>query len=181
MHICYLDESGNHVRHGTTAYFVLLGLAIPAESWRGHDAEVEKVLHQHDMVGEIHTAWMARRYPEQERIPDFEKLDSTARRSAVIRERKIALGKAALRGSKAVRLLTRNFKNSDHYIHLTHAERRAILQTLADLIGTWGDAVIFADAQLKTAHPKTSPDEEILEHAFSRSYPDSIIIWCDTM
>jgi hypothetical protein len=168
MQICYLDESGNYVRKGTTPCFVLLGLAIPATAWRGHDAEVAKVLHQHDMVGEIHTAWIARRYPEQERIAGFEQMDATARRNAVLRERKIDLGKAGLKGRKAVELLSKNYRKTVHYIHLTHKERHVVLRTLADLIGTWGDAVLFADAQQKAAHPAAMSDERILEFAFEQ-------------
>src|SRR5437016_12984397 len=108
MQICYLDESGNYVRKGTTSHFILLGLAIPATSWRAHDAEVAKVVWDHDLIGEIHTAWMIRRYAEQERIPNFDKLDTATRKAAVLKERKIDLGKAALGGKNAVRLLTRN-------------------------------------------------------------------------
>lgn len=55
MQICYLDESGNHVRKGTTSHFVIVGLAIPADRWKAHDAEVAKVLHQHQLIGEVHT------------------------------------------------------------------------------------------------------------------------------
>lgn len=168
MQICYLDESGNYVRKGTTPYFVLLGLAIPAVSWRGHDAEVAKVLHSHNLIGEVHTAWMARRYPEQERISGFEKLDASERRTAVLRERKIDLGKAALGSRKAVTTLGRNYRKSDRYVHLTRDERLAILRTLADMIGTWNDAILFADAQHKAAHPTTSRDDRILEFAFEQ-------------
>src|SRR5207249_4839044 len=166
MQICYLDESGNHVRKGTTSHFILLGLAIPAASWRSHDAEVAKAVLGHDLIGEIHTAWLARRYTEQERIPDFEKLDTTARRAAVLKERKMDLGKAALRSRKAVMLLSRNYRKSERYIHLTRSERWAILRKLADLIGTWNDVVLFADAQQKAAHPATGSDDKILEFAF---------------
>lgn len=85
-----------------------------------------------------------------------------------MRERKVDLGKAGLRGSKAVRTLTRNYRESAPYLHLSHGERMAILRTLADLIGTWSDAVIFADAQDKSAHQPASPDERILEFAFEQ-------------
>ena len=169
MQICYLDESGSDVRKsGTTSHFVLVGLAIPASSWRAHDAEVAQVLHNYDLNGEIHAAWMARRYSEQERIQDFSQLDPVARRAAVVRERKIDLGKAALGSPNAVRLLSRNYKKSNAYIALTHVERISILRTLADLIGTWNDVVLFADAQDKNAHSPTSPDARIMEFAFEQ-------------
>lgn len=83
MYICYLDESGNVERTGTTPYFVLLGLAIPAESWKAKDKEVQAVLNRHNLYGEIHTAWMTRRYPEQQRIRGLGEMAPDDRRDAV--------------------------------------------------------------------------------------------------
>ena len=111
---------------------------------------------------------MIRRYAEQERIPNFDKLDTATRKAAVLKERKIDLGKAALGGKNAVRLLTRNYRKTAPYIHLTHTERVMLIRNLADLVGTWGDTVLFADAQQKAAHLAQSPDERILEYAFEQ-------------
>ncbi|MDB4950258.1 MAG: hypothetical protein JWM27_2907 [Gemmatimonadetes bacterium] len=104
MYICYLDESGVPQKNaGTTPYFVLLGLAIPATSWKEKDAEIAEILNAHNFYGEVHTAWMARMYPEQERIPEFE----------------------ALPGPQAVKLLAKNYAKKAAYVHLTLAERLA--------------------------------------------------------
>jgi len=169
MHICYLDESGVPTRgQGTTDYFVLLGLAIPASTWRAKDEQVSQILSAHNLFGEIHTAWMARRYPEQERIPNFVTLNAQDRRDAVARERKADLAKASLRGSKAVATLSRNYKKTDAYVHLTHGERMALIRATADLIGEWADAVLFADAQRKSAHHANKSDGTIIEFAFEQ-------------
>jgi len=167
MHICYLDESGAPQKNpGTTSHFVLLGLSIPATTWRQKDAEIAKILNAHNLYGEVHTAWMARMYPEQERIPGFEALDPDARRKAVLKERKQDVAKAALGNQKAVGTLTRNFKKTADYVHLTFAERLAVLRALADAIGGWKDAVLFADAQFKAMN--AGGEERILEHAFEQ-------------
>lgn len=168
MHICYLDESGSYARQGTTPYFVLLGLSIPASTWKSKDADIAKLLDRHSVYGEIHTAWMARKYPEQERVADFSKLSHTDRRVAVERERKIDAGKAGLRGRDAVQTLLRNYRKTNAYIHLTHAERLDTLRALADQIASWHDAALFCDAQRKSAHPSSHADETILEHAFEQ-------------
>jgi Protein of unknown function (DUF3800) len=167
MYICYLDESGVPQKNaGTTAYFVLLGLAIPAVSWRQKDAEIAEILNARNFYGEIHTAWMARMYPEQERIADFASLDPGARKRAVLNERKLDLAKAALHGSKAVKQLAKNYEKTSAYVHLTLEERLGILWAAADQIGSWTDAVIFADAQRKAAN--AGDEDRILEHAFEQ-------------
>jgi hypothetical protein len=167
MHICYLDESGNPQNNpGTTPYFVLLGMAIAATDWRQKDAEITRILNAHNLYGEMHTAWMARPYAEQERIPGFAALNPGDRRAAVQQERKKDLGAASLRGDKAVRTLKRNFQKTEAYTHLTFAERVAILQATADAIGGWGDMVLFADAQQKAAN--VGAEERILDNAFEQ-------------
>lgn len=168
MYICYLDESGNIETAGTTAYFVLLGLAIPATTWRAKDAEIAAILDAHQLFGEVHTAWMARRYPEQERIAGFAAMSSADRERAVEQERRADLAKASLRGPKAVQLLAKNYRKTRKYIHLTHAERVSILRDIADRIGGWQDAVIFADAQRKAALLKGVDPVRVLDFAFEQ-------------
>lgn len=73
MHICYLDESGVIERHAGTSHFVLLGLAIPAETWKQKDAEISAIKLRHRLgTSEIHTGWMVRKYEEQQGIQGFE-------------------------------------------------------------------------------------------------------------
>lgn len=167
MYICYLDESGVPQKNaGTTSHFVLLGLAIPAATWRQKDREIAGILDTCNLYGEMHTAWMARMYPEQERIPRFELLDPHERRLAVLAERKLDLATAALRGRKAVSSLAKNYAKTENYIHLTLEERLTVLRSVADTIGGWSDVVIFADAELKAAN--VGDEDRILEHAFEQ-------------
>jgi hypothetical protein len=169
MHICYLDESGVPQRQaGTTPYFVLVGFAIPALTWRQKDAEIEQILNTHNLFGEIHTAWIARKYPEQQRIVGFETLSPDDRRQAVQQERQLDLVKAAGRGVKAVKQLAKSYEKTNKYIHLSYQERLDILRALADKIGSWDDVVIFADAQRKSAHSIVNTGDRLLEFTFEQ-------------
>lgn len=162
MYMCYLDESGVQENTGT-GHFVLTGLAIPAEQWKLRENEIVNCkviwgLRDH----EIHSAWMARRYIEQERIPEFSRMNWEDRRSAVEIERDQALIRLAARGTnrqlKAARL---NYRKTRAYIHLTLADRRQALCELADRIGSWNSARLFAQVVDKNhvytsaAHPYT--------------------------
>lgn len=166
MYLCYLDESGT-VEPSGTSHFVLLGMAIPANTWKRRDTEIAALKAKHRLRGaEIHTAWMLRKYPEQERIAGFAALDDGARRAAVQTERKADLAKASLKGPRSVATLARNYKKTEAYIHLSYAERVAMAKATADAIGSWGDAVLFADAQRKSAN--TGPPEQAFSYAFEQ-------------
>jgi hypothetical protein len=150
LHIIYVDESGVPEQVQDSSHFVVAGLAIPARAWKEHDRQVRGIMGQARMPHvELHAAWLARRYPEQQRIANFESLDDSGRRIAVRAERKLDLAKASLRGPAAVKGLARNYKKTDAYLHLTHAERVAALRQIADMLGSWTDARLFADAQRK--------------------------------
>jgi hypothetical protein len=177
MHICYLDESGVPQKNaGTTPYFVLLGLAIPARTWRSKDAEIAELLNEHNVYGEVHTAWMARMYPEQERISDFTALPPDERRKRVHEERARDLANAMVRGrGKASGSQSKNYAKTDPYVHLSYAERWTLLRAIADKIGSWDDAVIFADAQRKAAN--SGDEHRVLEHAFEQVVTGSTLAW----
>ncbi len=130
MHICYIDESGVPELNQGTTHFVLLGLSIEAWDWRSQDRAVSVVKRKFGLGdAEIHTGWMTRRYLEQEKIPDFQKLDSPARRAQVRKERDAQLIKEdALKGSVAARELRKSYRKTDAYIHLTLDERKNCLK-----------------------------------------------------
>jgi hypothetical protein len=169
VHICYLDESGVIERGAGTSHFVLLGLAIPAETWKAKDAAVSELKARHRLgTAEIHTGWMLRKYAEQERIPRFDKLSETQRRAAVLRERTTDLNAAAARGAKQAREVAKNHKKTVEYVHLTRDERLAVIRDVATLIGSWDDCILFADAQKKDAHDVRRKVTEIFDFAFEQ-------------
>ncbi len=80
--MCYLDESGVQENTGTS-HFVLLGLAVVAEEWKTLENQITLCKQQYDVAdAEVHAAWLARRYIEQERVPNFERLTRADRRQA---------------------------------------------------------------------------------------------------
>jgi len=59
MFILYMDESGVEELHSPPAHFVLLGVMIPANSWKDIVTELEAVKEVYDLRDvEIHSAWM---------------------------------------------------------------------------------------------------------------------------
>ena len=73
---------------------------------------------------EIHTGYISRRFPEQEHISNFDKLDSIQRRAAVAAERAKSLIKAAaLKSGDHLKSLKKVYTKSADYIHLTQKQR----------------------------------------------------------
>ncbi len=164
MHVIYVDESGTPELDPNSDHFVIAGLSIPLREWKAHDAQLRKLLNARRLgTAEIHTAFMARRYPEQQRIPGFAVLSDDKRREAVTIERKKDLAKAALKGDTAVQSLRKNYSKTAAYIHLTHDERIAILRETADALAGWDDARLFGDAHSKTT---ISADQRLRSREF---------------
>ena len=174
MRICYLDESGVPELGGGTSHFVLLGLAIPGETWKQKDIEVSRIKQRYGLAQqEIHSGWIARRYLEQEKIPNFEALSYDNRRATVQKARDaILISKAALKGVHAVQSDRKNFNKSAPYIHLTLSERRQLLLDIVNLVNGWNDCELFAECTDKTTFgqrpPRTPPFEEAFEQVVTR-------------
>lgn len=173
MYFCYLDESGTSELGSGTSHFVLLGLSIPGISWKAKDIEITTVKKRYGLERqEIHAGWIARRYTEQEKIANFDTMSTSDRRKTVQDARDAFLvRKAALKGLSAIQGDRKNFRKTAAYIHLTFAERRQLLQDIADLVGGWSDCQLFAECTDKTtfdAVPHTPPFEEAFEQVVER-------------
>lgn len=138
MYILYMDESGTEERGVPPNHFVLLGLAIKGDLWKVQDDLIESVKKPYDLSGvEIHTAWMARRYVEQERIPDFPRLDRPERRARAEREVLRRAGVLAVSGNpQKVKNYRKEVNKIRPYLHLAHEERARCLLELANRIST---------------------------------------------
>lgn len=155
MFLCYLDESGT-VDPGTTSHFVLLGLALRAERWRGLDAEIEAAKAAYRLKGaELHTAFIYKRFPEQERLAGFGALDDAERRRRMLEARRQALLVAPTK--KKAALLKKEYAKTDAYVHLTLDERRAFVTDVADRIAR-SDVRLFCEAVSK-GDSSVSPTE----------------------
>jgi len=170
----YVDESGRPELKGfkNNTHFVLTGLAIPISVWHQKTAQITNIKKMYGLEGkEIHTAWMARKYLEQKRVDNFQNLDYEARRLAVLKERekelRIAVEKAfaGIISEKSLRSKRKNYKNTVDYIHLTFDERQTALNELADLIGSWSDCRLFAEAVDKSC---CSDDHSVFKESFTQ-------------
>ncbi len=100
-------------------------------------------------------------------------MDLASRRHAVVRECDATLLRiATLKGPKEAQNQKRNFRKTLSYIHLTRDERMDCLRAVADLIGSWHDCRLFAEAIDKTAFglqpPRNPPFEEAFTQVVSR-------------
>jgi len=162
MYFLYLDESGSNTTH-----FVLLGLAIPALSWRIKSTEIGDIKSPYQLSGkEVHTAWMIKRYFEQKNITDFESLNYDDRRAAVINRQKSTLHWLSTTDNrKKLTSKKKDIKKIHDYIHLTFHERKECIRQLADLIGTWKDARLFAEVVDRTEYDLNI---DLYENAFTQ-------------
>jgi hypothetical protein len=174
VRICYLDESGVPELAGGTSHFVLLGLSIQGETWKPKDAEITRVKRRFGITdAEIHTAWVARRYAEQEQIKNFDKLSSPQRIAEVQSRRDAYLIKiGATKGLAATKTIRKDFAKSAPYIHLTRDERIELLRQISDAVSGWSDCRVFAECidkrVFKGKAPRTPPLEEAFTQVVSR-------------
>jgi hypothetical protein len=162
MYLCYIDESGVPEIGRGTSHFVLVGLSIEAWDWKRQDRAVTAIKNRFGLSSaEVHTGWMTRRYIEQEKITNFSTLDWAQRRLQAQQGRDAQLIRvAAVKGPKDAQELRKAYRKSEAYIHLTLNERMDFLREVADLIGSWGNTRLFAEAIDKTsfgAMPPTIP------------------------
>ncbi len=174
MYLCYIDESGTSSIPGNTSHFVLAGLSVPIWHWRDCDKEISAIRRKHNLAGaEIHTGWILRKYFEQNRIPDFANLDHNRRRTKVEQIRRAELLRLQrLRNPKRYRQTKKNFAKTKDYVHLTHAERVGFIRDIANCVGQWGFARLFAECIDKIHFdPQRSHyrlDEQALDQLVSR-------------
>jgi len=175
VYFCYLDESGNPDIPGNTSHYVLSGLSIPINKWRYCDKAISTIKAKYLLKdSEIHTAWVLRKYIEQSKIVGFEEMDYSQRASEVQKLRSaelIRLQKS--KKSKTYHQTKKNYKQTKSYIHLTYGERVQFIKEIADLIGGWSFARIFAECINKLYFdPRwlstNTIDEQALEQVVSR-------------
>lgn len=173
MYFCYIDESGTPEIPGTSSHYVLCGLAIPINKWKMYDKQIHAIKHKYGLDdAEIHTGWILRNYLEQSQIPDFEEMNYLERRSAVIRERAKEIFRLQHSGNKKLyKQFKKNYRMTEAYIHLTRDERNCLIQEIANKIGSWQFARLFAEGVDKThfnSAAKHTIDEMALEQIVSR-------------
>ena len=175
MYLCYIDESGTADIPGTTSHFVLAGIAIPIYKWKNCENEINQVKRKYDLLqAEIHTGWLIRKYREQATISGFDSLNRLQRRTEVERFRRAELLRLQKSHTtrKAYDQARKNYRQTEAYVHLTYDERKAFVLEIAQTIGNWGFARLFAESIDKVFYdPHRAPnniDEQALEQVVSR-------------
>lgn len=133
MYILYVDESGVEQIGAGSSHFVLLGLMIPAEHWKSLDTALENTKDSYGLREiEIHTAWMCRRYAEQESIANFSGLSHDQRKTQALQEIRRRTGAIGVSGNRRKeKSYRKEARLIEPYIHLTREERIACLEELA--------------------------------------------------
>ncbi|MGB3343651.1 MAG: DUF3800 domain-containing protein [Aequorivita sp.] len=174
VYFCYIDESGTPQIPGNTSHYVLVGISIPISKWKFCEQRIYTTKRKYNLIGcEIHTGWIVRKYIEQSKIPNFEQLDYATRRHEVSKIRKRELLKLQKSQNKAHYKQTRkNYRHTEAYVHLTHSERMAFIEEIADLVGSFSFARLFGEAidkiHFDPNKSKLSIDEQGLEQLVSR-------------
>lgn len=174
MYLCYVDESGVPEIPGNSSHFVLAGIAIPVERWREADSRIATVMDRYGLgEAELHAAWMLRKYPEQMRISGFESMSASARRSEVMKLRAAEVYRVRKLGdSKRNSDLKKNYKKTESYIHLAWDQRKQAVLEIAQTIGRWNWARLFAEcidkAHFDPARAQCSVGEQAFEQLISR-------------
>lgn len=174
VYFCYIDESGVPQIPGNTSHYVLAGLSIPISRWKFCDCRINGVKQKYNLLdNEIHTAWIARRYVEQSKIANFDTLNYADRRREVEKYRKRELLNLQKAGNKThYRQTKKNYKKTDPYIHLSEVERLNLLQELADTVGKWSFARLFAECidkiHFDPSRTVLTVDEQSFEQVVSR-------------
>lgn len=170
MYLCYIDESGTPEVPGVSSHFVLAGVAIPIWQWRVADREMTDVLVRYGLASaELHTGWMMHSYREQSRIPGFEHMDYAARRAAVNSGRTAYLLQLQKSGqTRTLRQTKKTYRHTAAYTHLTRNERREVVRAVADKIGGWGFARLFAECIDKIHFDETLTGRSVEVQAFEQ-------------
>lgn len=175
MYLCYIDESGTPEVPGTTSHYILAGLSVPIWMWKVCEDEISRVKRKYDLIDkEIHTGWLLRNYTEQNKVAGFASMPYVQRRSEVERYRRAELLRLqkSTATRKQLKQTKKNYEQTKDYIHLTFDERRTFVLEVAQTIGNWGFARLFAECIDKVYFdPLKAPrtvDEQAFEQVVSR-------------
>lgn len=173
MYICYIDESGTPDIPGNTSHFILAGLAIPIWQWKNCDSQIHQIKKRYGLEdSEMHVAWMMRPYREQRSISNFDELDHRQRRTQVQALRTAELLRLQrAHNPKLYKQTKKNYKQTEAYIHLSYDERKAFVKEVAQRLGGWGVARLFAECIDKVYFDSSRTwkvDEQAFEQLVSR-------------
>jgi hypothetical protein len=169
MYFCYIDESGTSAQPGNTSHFVLAGLAIPIEKWKDCENSITSIKSAYGLSSvEIHTGWLLRKYPEQNKINNFDKLDTSGRLAEINKYRYKELYRLQSGNPHLYRQTKKNYKHTFQYAHLTFKQRQEFIEKIAQEVGDWSFGCLFAECIDKTCWNAAKSHQTIDEQAFEQ-------------
>ena len=142
---------------------------MPDAFWKRHNAAIEETKRRFGLEHiEIHTGWILRPYVEQLAISDFESLSPEKRRSEVVKRRTAQLLSLQRAGGRRYKQAKKTFTKTEPYIHLTFEERRQFVHRVAEVIGKWGEARLFAECIDKLHFDPRLAGVKVEEQAFEQ-------------
>lgn len=169
MYLCYVDESGTP-EPGNTSHYVLSGVSIPIECWKSCDCKIEKIKTRYQLTNqELHVAWLLRSYPEQNKIPNFEKLNYLQRKQQITAYRTSELLRLQRTNNpKLYHQTKKNFRKTKDYVHLTKVERKKLMLEVATEVSKWGFVRLFSECIDKIHFSALRPTASIETQAFEQ-------------
>ena len=151
MYLCYIDESGTSAQPGNTSHFILAGLAIPIEKWKDCEKSISSIKDEYGLSSvEIHTGWLLRKYHDQNKISNFDKLTKTQRLQEINKYRMRELYRLQKTNHKMYKQTKKNYKLTLPYVHLTYRQRFNFIEKIANEVASWSFASLFAECIDKT-------------------------------
>lgn len=174
MYLLYLDASGNPELSDTNSkHYVLRGVCMKESSWftldrrlRGLNKRYQYFEHEF----ELHVKQFACTIKEQQQVTNFESLSWSDRWDQVesIRDMKLA----AEKDPKARQARKDRYAETANFIHLSRAERSALLEEAVQILATHTGIKLFAEAISKSTPSITSgrvkPTLQAFEQVASR-------------
>ncbi len=168
MYLLYVDASGVPAVAGTPKLYGIVGVCIHEGTWFAVEKRLAGLKRRYSVAGEdfeIHAKDLTARYPEQNQIPGFADMDRTSRRAAVLAVRRAHLGTlTGERLKKEIRLQ----KQTEPFVHLTAAERAALLSDTLDLVGTHDGIRLFGEVVDKQHCSNVGGEVDVVRHSFTQ-------------
>lgn len=163
MYLLYTDASGTPELQDHSKEYTLVGVALPESAWQAFDRRIIEVKQKYGLVqtkAELHAKDFCISFNEQNDVDEFESLAWNERRAAVVDIRKVKLATYSEAKRKEKRAY---FQRTLPYIHLSRAERSALLGEVLDAVGGFAEVRLFSEVIRKS-----DAKDDIVGQAFAQ-------------
>lgn len=169
MYMLYIDASGTpEVSNPDNQLYVMLGLCLHESQWQIMEERISLLKQKYQFPGipfELHAKDFCVSIREQEKIPEFEQLDWTARRDAVmtVRDQKLAGCSGEQR-----RKLKDKYRETNPFVHLSRRERSQLFEESLDLVGAQDGIRLFGEVADKHFLFKLTGHQDVMRGSFEQ-------------